>query len=302
MKTSTKTTLFAAVLVVAGIILCTISVTVLGFVPGRDNVSQVSERTYDVDGSFRNISIGGDTDDITLAKSSDGKCKAVCMEPKDTSHNVSVNGDTLEITYVDERGWQDKYFMNGMISASPSITLYLTEDIYESLKIVTDTGDITVPDGFTFTEAKIDTDTGEIDFAADLGSDLEILTHTGHTDIKDITAERITIESSTGSQDLEKISCTDISITTSTGDVDMKDVVASGNMRIKTSTGDVEFDGCDAADIKVETSTGEVEGTLLTEKVFVASSNSGDIKVPDTDKGGRCEIRTSTGDIEISIK
>ena len=55
-------------------------------------------------------------------------------------------------------------------------------------------------------------------------------------------------------------------------------------------------------EITVKTSTGSVKGTLLSEKVFVPRSDTGDIDVPKTKNGGFCEITTDTGDVEIAIK
>jgi len=82
----------------------------------------------------------------------------------------------------------------------------------------------------------------------------------------------------------------------------LKNVIAAERFSIDRSTGDVNFDGCDAAEIYVNTDTGDVEGSLLSEKVFIANTDTGKKKVPNTVSGGRCEIRTDTGDIEITIK
>ena len=47
--------------------------------------------------------------------------------------------------------------------------------------------------------------------------------------------------------------------------------------------------------------TGDVTGTLLTEKTFSTDTSTGDVSVPNPSSGGKCEIKTSTGDITISI-
>ena len=69
---------------------------------------------------------------------------------------------------------------------------------------------------------------------------------------------------------------------------------------MKVSTGDIKLDKSDAAEIFIKTSTGNVTGTLLTEKVFITQTSTGNIKVPKSIKGGRCEITTSTGNIKIN--
>lgn len=78
-------------------------------------------------------------------------------------------------------------------------------------------------------------------------------------------------------------------------------VIATEKFSIKRSTGDVTFDGCDATEIFVETDTGNVKGSLLTDKVFIAQTDTGRVDVPKTVNSGKCEICTDTGDIKIDI-
>lgn len=51
----------------------------------------------------------------------------------------------------------------------------------------------------------------------------------------------------------------------------------------------------------MQTDTGDITGTLLTEKVFAAKADTGDVDVPKTATGGKCEIITNTGDIQIKV-
>ena len=45
-----------------------------------------------------------------------------------------------------------------------------------------------------------------------------------------------------------------------------------------------------------------LQATILSENgMLITQTNTGDVDVPDTAAGGRCEIRTNTGDIEIKI-
>ena len=43
-------------------------------------------------------------------------------------------------------------------------------------------------------------------------------------------------------------------------------------------------------------------GSLLTDKVFITDTDTGSVDVPKTPAGGRCEIKTGTGDIKMEIK
>ena len=47
--------------------------------------------------------------------------------------------------------------------------------------------------------------------------------------------------------------------------------------------------------------TGDVTGSLCSEKVFIARSDTGHISVPETVNGGKCSITTDTGDIIITL-
>ena len=51
----------------------------------------------------------------------------------------------------------------------------------------------------------------------------------------------------------------------------------------------------------MEASTGDIKGSFLTNKIFIAKTNTGDIEVPKTSAGGRCELSTNTGDIKVRI-
>jgi DUF4097 and DUF4098 domain-containing protein YvlB len=61
------------------------------------------------------------------------------------------------------------------------------------------------------------------------------------------------------------------------------------------------LDACDAAEIYIKTDTGNVEGRFLSDKVFIAKTDTGLINVPKTITGGRCEITTNTGDICVTL-
>ena len=81
----------------------------------------------------------------------------------------------------------------------------------------------------------------------------------------------------------------------------MQNVIAAETFSIERSTGNVTFDGCDAAEIWVETDTGDVTGTFLSEKCFLAKTDTGTVAVPKSTAGGKCEVTTDTGDIKLNV-
>ncbi len=126
--------------------------------------------------------------------------------------------------------------------------------------------------------------------------------NTGDINIQNISLNTLNLFVSTGDVYLRNINCKNLTFKADTGDIYLENVVASEKFLIETTTGDVEFEKSDANEIFVNTSTGDVKGSLLTNKIFVVETSTGDIGVPETSNGGKCEIKTSTGDVEITVK
>ena len=82
---------------------------------------------------------------------------------------------------------------------------------------------------------------------------------------------------------------------------DLAAQLIAGKIDIDTDTGDVKFNECDANEIVVETDTGFVKGSLLSGKNFFVETDTGKTVYPKDSTGGRCQIETDTGNIEISI-
>lgn len=105
----------------------------------------------------------------------------------------------------------------------------------------------------------------------------------------------------TGKATFSGVSCGGFSSVGTTGSIKLIGVIASGKLSVERSTGGVTFDKSDAGEIFAKTTTGKVSGTLLSEKIIFASSKNGKISVPQSLSGGKCEIETTTGDINITI-
>ena len=121
--------------------------------------------------------------------------------------------------------------------------------------------------------------------------------------MKSVSSEgEIALKVSTGKTSLTDVACKSLSASGSTGDIVLVHVVASGAFSIDRSTGDIILEECDADTLRIKTSTGKVYGSLLSEKEFITHTSTGSVNVPKTTKGGKCEITTGTGDINISVK
>ena len=310
--------IIAAILVFAGTAVCAASMAISGF--NLQSLSSATFKTnrYAVDEDFRGISIQGDTEKITLKPSEDGKCSVICYEEEKEHHNVKVKNGTLTIDKVDTRTWFEHF---GFWIESPEITVYLPESKYEKLSIDSDTGEVEIAGAFQFDEINAQLDTGSVYCYASSEKMMEIRTDTGEIVTSDLRAAeaslssdtgrihvsrieckgRLSVNTGTGEADIEDVTCESFHSDGDTGSILLKNVLASSSFDIERDTGNVRFEACDAESIFVKTDTGSVTGTLLSEKIFITETDTGDVSVPKTIAGGKCEITTDTGDIQIEI-
>ena len=311
--------IIAAVLVTLGIVLTGAAFAIGSFSFKSLDTGEVVTETATVDEAFSKIEVSSSIADVVFERSVDGNASVVCVEREGRRFDVKVENGTLKVTQEERKNWFADF--NFFSFKKTSATLRLPAGSYESLKIESDTGDISGPKDFSFGSADIKADTGDVTLECPVSGLLKVKTSTGDIKISGITAGeldlkastgRITVDSvacagrfavsvSTGKTVLTSVTCKDLVSNGSTGNLTLTNVIASGRFDIERDTGDVKFDRCDAAEIKVETDTGDVTGTLLTEKVFVTKTDTGKVSVPSAASGGRCEIETDTGDIKISI-
>ncbi|MBR7078004.1 MAG: DUF4097 family beta strand repeat protein [Clostridia bacterium] len=311
--------IIAAVLVTLGIVLTGAAFAIGSFSFKSLDTGEVVTETATVDEAFSKIEVSSSIADVVFERSVDGNASVVCVEREARRFDVKVENGTLKVTQEKRKNWFADF--NFFSFKKTSATLRLPAESYESLKIESDTGDISVPKDFSFGSAGIQSDTGGVTLECPVSGLLKVKTSTGDIKISGTTAGeldlkastgRITVDSvacagrfavsvSTGKTVLTSVTCKDLVSNGSTGTLTLTDVIASGRFDIERDTGDVKFNRCDAAEIKVETDTGDVTGTLLTEKVFITKTDTGKVSVPSAASGGRCEIETDTGDIKISI-
>lgn len=299
MKRATKIWLIAAgALVLTGCILFAGVMSTLGWDFAKLSTVQYETNTHTVDAPFRDIALTTDTADIVLALSDDGKCRVECHEETNARHAVAVENGALTVRSQPSKRWFD---FIGIHLGSPRITLYLPETAYNSLSVRESTGSITIPAAFAFDSAELSSSTGSAIFSASASDSLKIRTSTGSIRVENASVGSLELSVTTGDVTVSEVTCRSFTSGGSTGSILLEHVTVDGTLSIARSTGSVTFRRCDAAEISVRTNTGDVSGSLLTEKVFAASSHTGRIDVPQTTAGGRCEIRTDTGNIRITL-
>ena len=239
----------AVILVAVGIVIFGSAFIASGFVFSKPDIAQCETNTYTLSDNVETIEIQTDEANITFKPSEDGKVRVDCVEQEKVRHEVSVENGTLKIIAVDKRAWYDHLTL--LSFTSQSTTVYLPSEHYQALTISTNTGDVSIPELFSFGGAEITASTGDVDFNASSDGNLKINTGTGHIHIRGISA---------GALDLF----------VSTGHVDVRSVVCAGAVEIAVSTGKATLTDVSCQSVRSAGSTGDVTGTLLSPKVFIA--------------------------------
>ncbi len=308
----------AIVLVIVGAAVFVCAFAAAGYDVTKLGTVKTETNTYTTEESFTKIEITTKETDIAFKPAEDGKFSLVCVEQEKMKHSLAVEDGTLKVSVTDERNWVERI---GLFGKSLKMTAFLPSATYEKLAVDVGTGDVVIPADFTFETLVVSASTGDVNTRAKVLDEMKLVASTGNVVIEQTTAGKteislstgdVTINSfacvgdvkikvSTGNVRMNDVVCASLSTEGSTGDVYLKNVVAATSLYIHRSTGDVKFDMSDAAEITVETSTGDVTGTFRTDKIFTAKASTGTVKVPVSTVGGKCEIKTSTGDIEITV-
>ena len=123
----------------------------------------------------------------------------------------------------------------------------------------------------------------------------------GSVCVETAALEALTAETVSGSIALSHVRCGEISVKSTSGRIGLTDAIAEAGLRVKSVSGSIALEDCDGGDVRIQTTSGSVEGTLLSDKLFVADSTSGSINVPLSRGAEKCEITTVSGSIAIEI-
>ena len=285
---------------------------------GRMSTLAYKTNVYTSFEQFQNISIETMTADISFIFTEIDCSRVVCYEMEKAPHTVSFDGEKLTIKQTDHRLWYDHLGINFDM---PEIKIYLPKSNYGALNIATTTSNISIPANFQFESVNISGTTGDIKCNAstsgvfkakmttgDLTLDnisvgsLDFTATTGKTNISDVLCYGdMHINVSTGKMDLTNVKCNGLNTKGTTGDISMDNFVAEDHLIINRTTGDVRFKESDASLIHIELDTGNVNGNLLTGKEFTVNTSTGRTNIPDNSPGGTCIVKTSTGNIKITV-
>ena len=266
-------------LVIIGFLMFGGIMTVLGWDFTKISTSKFKTNAYDISEEYKNIQIYTETASVVFLPSQDAKTSVVIYEQTNVEHSVEVKDGILSIKMIDMRKW---YQHIGTNLSSPKITVYLPSEEYGALSVECTTGDISL-EGVMADNIELSLSTGKISLSA-------------------IRCNELKFNVSTGRSVLDDVQCKALFSEGTTGNVSLNSVIVEENLSIKRTTGSIEFLNCDAGELFIKTTTGDVKGCLLTEKIFITHTSTGQINLPPTRGGGKCEITTSTGNITVELK
>lgn len=236
------------------------------------------EAVKTLDEDFENIDINTRTADITFLEAEDGVCKVVSYDSEKIRYDVYVEGGTLKIKTVDERKWFERISIRDVAT----LRVYLPKSAYSALSIDESTGNISIPEIFSFENVNIELSTGNTELYASV---------TGHIDI----------DGSTGSVYVKDINCGSLGIEVSTGNVSLKNVECAGKVEIEVSTGRVQLDDVNLGSLETEGDTGNFSAQNITSSDSISvERDTGKVNIQNATVGGDLVTETDTGDISLS--
>lgn len=308
--------LLAAALVILGAALCQGAYAAMGYDLTKLNSERMETSSNKIEVPFSKISIKASDAKVVLLPSDGKDCRVQCTCWKNEPYTVEVIDGTLTIRIAKSPILRLWWFAFG----EPSILLYLPNSCYEQLNIETSSGNMDLPQDFSFSNAQLKSSSGNISLESKVENKLSAETSSGYllvngVSCKEMTlrsssgngevcsggADRLQIKSSSGEISLSNLSCGELEGKASSGDISLTDVRLSGNLKLNTTSGAISLENCDADSLELRSSSGDIQGSLLSDKIFITKSSSGRIQVPETTSGGICKAETSSGDIRFRI-
>ena len=319
MKTAKKTAIYISVgAICLGILLSFIAMASMNFDFLQLNTINFESKTYTVEEDFTNISIIGAECDIELLPANNGKTTVECSESDKIHHEIKVENGTLTVKRTDDRQWYEHF---GVYWAEMSVTVYLPKSEYDKIYASALSGDIKIPNNFTFTEAEINNTSGDTEFFASVSGPLEIQSVSGDILISKISAENIKLQSTSGDIEIyeinanddislktvsgeieaQNINCQNLTAKSTSGEIEIERLIAKNRIETESVSGNIGLTNCDGENLKLSSTSGDIRGTLLSEKIFLTYTTSGNVNVPYSATGGTCEIKTTSGNIHFKI-
>ena len=313
MSRTKKAVIAASIMIVAGIIIVISAFAVNGFRWPNLTVNlahMTSEpvnyikKTVDIKDKFSSIEVKSASDvDVAVKKASGDTSYVEYYDCENLTHHVDVSDGVLRITADDSRNVAFNVSIGLYTGAWPSVTVYLAGTEYDDLKIVTSSGDIDMEYYLLVGNIDIEASSGDVTVNGANSDSLTIATRSGNIKIDSASSKDTRISANSGDVSLGDVVTDNVDLKTSSGNITSGSIKAK-RINGRASSGDVMIRDCDASEINIMTNSGDVSIGIGSEMKYeyTTKTSSGDVNVPDSVKGadGKCNIETSSGDIDVT--
>lgn len=313
MSRTKKAVIAASIMIVAGIIIVISAFAVNGFRWPNVTVNlahMTSEpvnyikKTVDIKDKFSSIEVKSASDvDVAVKKASGDTSYVEYYDCENLTHHVDVSDGVLRITADDSRNVAFNVSIGLYTGAWPSVTVYLAGTEYDDLKIMTSSGDIDMEYYLLVGNIDIEASSGDVTVNGSNSDSLTIATRSGNIKIDSASSKDTRISANSGDVSLGDVVTDNVDLKTSSGNITSGSIKAK-RINGRASSGDVMIRDCDASEINIMTNSGDVSIGIGSEMKYeyTTKTSSGDVNVPDLVKGadGKCNIETSSGDIDVT--
>ncbi len=278
---------------------------------------------------FKDIFIDAGDADVRIVLSESGEIEVECPSDTENKHYVtSVNDGTLTIKQIKAKNLYRRFFGMNLSSlftvntTCSEIKVSLPPREFGSLCINTVSGDINVEEGISFASVVAKTMSGDVGISSSVKNELIAKSVSGDVTVTGMAPNTLNLSSTSGDVTLSSVRYAGyVSAWTASGDVELTDVscktvtcgsksadvtlycvIADNVITCTDVSGDIQLRKCDAGSLKLTNISGDVNGTLLSEKTFVASTVSGNVYVPPISSDRQCVVTTVSGDILFSLE
>lgn len=283
-----KLGIFAAICIVVGVMLISISMFVTRGNKGALNSKAVStnvERTYECKNKIDDIEASVRSSSLKVIASDVDKPVVICYENDYEKYQVEEKGSKLTITKLDTPNIS--FGVNFNFDES-GVIVYIPKEYGGELEAECSSGAVSVED-FNGKELKVGTSSGSIkvsgaNVAGDAGA-----------------------SSSSGSIKIDGITCEKLTCTSTSGSVYVNDATVEKDVCFDTTSGAVKFDSLKAkGDIECESTSGSVRGSIVGSEADYSirtKTTSGSCNLTDSKGGSKnLNVKTTSGSIHIDFE
>ena len=292
----------------------------VGFVIAKKSPPKVvtESYSYSIDELPSKINIDVISSDVKICVTEGEEWRVEYKNTEKIFHTVKLADGVLTIEQEDTRKWYEHLW--DFFTPELSVTLYMPAQAYDSLSVLSTSGDINVAPEYTFSNVDLKVTSGDITMAAlttgalsvkttsgdiavsgNVGGGLKIECTSGDIGITGGVNGKLEVFNTSGDIAIRNATPTSVTVSNTSGDMYLQNVVSRENFEIKNTSGDIELDHCDAASFELETLSGDIRASILSGKVFDCHTTSGSVNVPANGEGGTFKARGTSGDIRVTI-